>query len=70
MIFNGIAKAFFVSSVIFKSHSSLSSSLSKLEYGSQSVVVARWFRPAIEQAQEVLLVGYARSKVKLYDLFV
>ena len=35
--------------------------MAKIECGSQSVVVARWVRPAIEHAQDVPLVGEARS---------
>ena len=44
--------------------------MSKIQCGSESVVVARWVRSAIEHAQDVPLVGETRSGVYFYGLFV
>ena len=53
-----IAKALLFSSVIFKSHSLLS-------WVAQSVDVARWMRPAIEHAQDVLSGGLCRAGMRV-----
>ena len=44
--------------------------MAKIDCGSQSVVIVRWIRLAIEHPQDVPLVGEARSGVYFDGLFV
>ena len=56
--------------VFLKESLTLEQLSAKIECGSQSVVVARWVRPAIEHSQNVPVVGEERSGLYFYGLFV